>query len=258
VLFDWFTVVAQVFNFLVLLLLLRRFLYRPIQRAMQERQAKIAAQLEQAERAKQEAEREARAFRQRSEELQAERHELLDQARREAQAWRDQAVAKARQEVEQTRAQWYQALRQEQQAVWEEVRQRSVRQVCRIARRALTDLATADLEQQLIEVFLARLRRLGDDGDRSILESLRGPGAAVFRSAFAISPAMRARLLEALQERGSDEIEARFEVDPDLICGIELRVDSAKLTWSLDAYVDSLESELLEALHQGVTERDGI
>ena len=47
-LIDWFTVIAQIINFLVLLLLLRRFLYKPILNAMEERERKVAERLESA------------------------------------------------------------------------------------------------------------------------------------------------------------------------------------------------------------------
>ena len=42
-LIDWFTVAAQAINFLILVLLLRRFLYGPIVKAMDDREAAINA-----------------------------------------------------------------------------------------------------------------------------------------------------------------------------------------------------------------------
>ena len=55
-LIDWFTVSFQVINFLILIALLKRFLYGPIIRAMEERESTIAARLFEAERAEKEAE----------------------------------------------------------------------------------------------------------------------------------------------------------------------------------------------------------
>ncbi len=50
---DWFTLIAQVINFLILVWLLRRFLYKPILKAVDEREKKIASQLKDAETIKQ-------------------------------------------------------------------------------------------------------------------------------------------------------------------------------------------------------------
>ena len=44
-LIDWFTVGAQAVNFLILVWLLRRFLYQPILRAIDTREQRIAAEL---------------------------------------------------------------------------------------------------------------------------------------------------------------------------------------------------------------------
>ena len=44
-LIDWFTVGAQVLNFLILIWLLKRFLYKPILHAIDEREERIATEL---------------------------------------------------------------------------------------------------------------------------------------------------------------------------------------------------------------------
>ena len=44
-LIDWFTVCAQALNFLVLVWLLHRFLYKPVLAAIDARERKIAAQI---------------------------------------------------------------------------------------------------------------------------------------------------------------------------------------------------------------------
>ena len=53
---DWFTVVAQIVNFLILAGLLAKLLYRPIVSAMQEREERIAARMQAAQEREQAAE----------------------------------------------------------------------------------------------------------------------------------------------------------------------------------------------------------
>ena len=53
--FDLFTLVAQIVNFVVLLVLLRVFLYGPVRRVMQRREQRIAEDREAARRAREEA-----------------------------------------------------------------------------------------------------------------------------------------------------------------------------------------------------------
>ena len=48
-LIDWFTVIAQIINFIVLVWLLKRFLFKPVLKAVEERQTKVSQQISEAE-----------------------------------------------------------------------------------------------------------------------------------------------------------------------------------------------------------------
>ena len=61
-LINWFTVCAQAINFLILVWLLKRFLYKPILHAIDEREKGIAAQLADAEAKKAEAQKDRDDF----------------------------------------------------------------------------------------------------------------------------------------------------------------------------------------------------
>ncbi|HUS95178.1 MAG TPA: ATPase, partial [Hyphomicrobiaceae bacterium] len=60
---DWFTVIAQLFNFLILVWLLKRFLYKPILNALDAREKRIAKELADADTTQREAEKERETFR---------------------------------------------------------------------------------------------------------------------------------------------------------------------------------------------------
>lgn len=255
-LIDWFTIVAQIVNFIVLVLLLRRFLYGPILRAMEEREARIRSRLQEAEQREREAEGEAKAWRQKNQELEELREEMLRQAGQEAEEWRQDLFRQARREVGEAKVRWQQSLEEEQGAFLRHVRERTALQVQSIARRALSDLANADLEAHLADVFI---RRLADDGQQRVAEALAGAQAPlVIRTAFPSPPEMRQKLREAVAGRVPGEVEIRFETAPDLVCGIELRADDYRIAWSLDDYLGSLEQDLFRALGQeDGLERDG-
>src|SRR4051812_42300477 len=83
-LIDWFTVAAQTLNFVVLIGLLRRFLYRPILQAIDAREKRIAAELALAAGKKAEAQLERDEFLHKNEALERERGALLRRATEEA------------------------------------------------------------------------------------------------------------------------------------------------------------------------------
>ncbi len=83
-LIDWFTVGAQAVNFLILVWLLKRFLYKPVLAAVDAREKKIAAQIADAAALDAKAQAERADLHQRSEALNREREGLLRKATEEA------------------------------------------------------------------------------------------------------------------------------------------------------------------------------
>ena len=82
-LIDWFTVGAQALNFIILVWLLKRYLYKPILNAVDTREKRIAAELADAE-----AEKAREEFQHKNEEFDRQRADLLDNVTAEAKAER--------------------------------------------------------------------------------------------------------------------------------------------------------------------------
>ena len=251
---DWFTIAAQVVNFLILVALLKRFLYGPIIRAMQSREDHIATRLDEAQEKMNEAQRQAAAYDQERRALQQTQDAMLTQAQEAAELQRQQLIELARQEAERLQSRWRQTLHQEQAAFLQELRQVAGQQVCTVARRALADLANADLEWAVIQGFLTRLRGLDHETRQAFSAALQGPHRdAVVRSAFPIPEEAREQILQAIRHDQIDtQIEARFTTAPELICGIECIVHDQKIAWSFAQHLDALEERFTALLEQEV------
>ena len=95
-LIDWFTVGAQALNFLILVWLMKRFLYKPILHAIDAREKRIAAELADADAKKAEAQKERDEFQHKNEEFDQQRAALLSKATDEAKAERQRLLDEAR------------------------------------------------------------------------------------------------------------------------------------------------------------------
>ena len=113
-LINWFTVFAQAINFLILVWLLKRFLYKPILQAIDEREKRIAAQLADAEAKKADAQKERDDFEHKNQVFDQERAALLKKAMDEASAERQRLLDEARRDADAFRAKRQEALRTEQ------------------------------------------------------------------------------------------------------------------------------------------------
>jgi F-type H+-transporting ATPase subunit b len=247
---DWFTVGAQALNFVILVGLMKRFLYGPILRAIDTREKRIAAELADADARRGEATKERNELQKKNEALDAQRGALLSKATNEAKDERRRLLDEARQAADALSAKRQDSLRAEARELLDVVRRRTQDEVFAIARKALADLATSSLEERMGEVFTRRLREMDDEAKVRLGEALSSPGPAVVRTAFELPAEQQEAIRSALGEAFAANIPVRFETAPEVVCGIELAANGQKVTWSIAGYLASLERGVAEVLSE--------
>jgi F-type H+-transporting ATPase subunit b len=248
-LIDWFTVGAQVLNFLILVWLLKHFLYKPILNAIDAREKRIAAELADADAKKTEAQKERDDFHNKNKVFDEQRSALLGKAADEAKVERERLLDEARKAAESLRATQATALRNDHARLGSEITRLAKNEVFGIARKTLADLATVSLEERVGEVFTRRLREMDGKAKALLGAALKSSSEpAVVRSTFDLGAAQRAAIQNALNEAFSAEIRIRFETSPDLISGIELTANGQRVAWSIADYLASLGKAVDELL----------
>jgi F-type H+-transporting ATPase subunit b len=250
-LIDWFTIAAQALNFLILVWLLKRFLYKPILNAIDAREKLIAKELADADVKKAEAQKEHEEFQKKNEEFDQQRATLLAKATDEAKVERQRLLDEARKAADALSAKRQESLIQDAQNLNQAISRFTQKEVFAITRKALTDLATTSLEERMGEVFDRRLRELDEKAKSLLGDALRkNSEPALIRSTFDLPAAQRAAIQNALNETFSAEIHIRFETAPDLVSGIELTTNGQKVGWSIADYLASLEKGVGDLLKE--------
>ncbi len=244
-LIDWFTVAAQVANFLILVWLLKRFLYKPVLNAIDERERRVAAQVAEAAAARSQAQQERAEYEQKNRQIDEQREELLSAAKSAAAAERRALLQSAGADYESLRARLHEALKSEREELGRSVVSHALNEVLSVARRLMADLSDQNLEERIVEVFIRRLRSLSE-AERISLQGMlkQSKSGLTVRSAFELSQAQRAHLESVLQEVIAPGIQLRYEQAPQLLGGIELAADGYKLRWSIDEYLESLRTRI--------------
>src|ERR1035441_53115 len=242
-LIDWFTVGAQALNFIILVWLLKRFLYKPILNAVDAREKRIAAELADADAKEAEAQKERDEFQHKNEEFDQLRAGLLSKATEEVKAERQRLLDEARKAADALSAKRQETLRNDAHNLSQAISRRTQQEVFAIARKALSDLATVSLEERLGEVFTRRLREMDGNAKASVGHALKtASDPALVRSTFDVPAEQRAAIQNALNETFSAEVRVRFETAPDLVSGIELTTNGLKVAWSIADYLASMEN----------------
>lgn len=254
---DWFTVIAQIVNFLILVALLKYFLYDRIINLADERERKIADRFHEAEEMRRQAQEEAQTFQGERQELAEERQALIAEAEKEAEARRQELLVQARREADEARSRWHQNIEQEKAFFLQALRRRASHEVYAVARRALADLADVELEQRIIDTFIERLEGLAKEQRAMIADSIEESRKVTISSAFEIPAEKRQVLSEAVQRQFGNNLESQFNTSPDVICGIELKTNGHKIAWSLENYLETLEDKLSDILQAQAGRKQG-
>lgn len=231
---DWITVAAQIANFLVLVWLLKRFLYRPILDGIDAREAEISRRMQEAVTAKQASEGAQADYREKVAALKLAQSEMTETIRKSAETQRDELVAVAREGLAQERTEWQSQLDQDTRHYFDRLNGASASALLSLTRKALGDLADEDLEAKIAQRLATQIKPLLSKMDSKASE-------AIVTSQTQLSPAAQKAFEKALKEN-LPKVTVRFENVEAQAAGIGLRIGGSEVSWTLDSYVAGLEA----------------
>jgi F-type H+-transporting ATPase subunit b len=246
---NWFTVIAQVINFLVLVWLLKKFLYKPILNAIDEREKKIAAQIKDADDKKAAATKEQDDFKKKNEDFDKQKKGFMDKTVADANAEKDKLLDAAKNDANTLRSNLEKSAKENQENQNTAIAQKTQKQVFDITRKALTDIASISLEEQSANTFIKRLNESKDDEKKQFVDAFKSNANAILvRSAFDLPEKQRGEINNAIDSILGTKTQLQFKTTPELISGIELTTNGYKLAWSFSEYLNSLEKNIAEKM----------
>lgn len=240
---DWFTTAAQAVNFLILIWLLKKFLYRPVQTTLRQRTADIAERNQAATDRMQEAELAKQHYQQEKQNLQQQQAEHLALAQQQIEQERAEKLQLLDEEIRQKRAQFAQNLETEKQAQNQLIQQTITDQALHISQKILSDLSDRSLEQQIIKQFIEHLSDLPKVEKEKLKHAIKLQDSITVSSHFVIDAATQKTInteLNALTKVS----EIDFKQRPDLLCGIALEAGGQTWEWHINRYLNDLKHAL--------------
>ena len=247
---DWFTFAAQIINFLILLWLLKHFLFDRILKVMDQRKEKIESELQEAESDKKEAQKQLDEYRRKQEDLEREKQDILNSAREEAKAQKQELIEKARGQVDKMLEDWKQTVRQEQQSFFREFQRHTGEQIVAVTGNILKELADEKLEKKAVGVFIRRLDDMSDQTRDEFKKSLNKSGNKLTIAAtFQVSDQDKKKLESKIQDKLGD-VKVIYQTEEELILGLEMKADGRKVSWSVRGFLHSLEDDFNRLLEE--------
>lgn len=249
-LIDWFTVGAQVLNFIILIWLMKKFLYGPILQAIAAREAKVEAKTTEAANLLVQANEKEAEFKRKNEEFEANRQKLLAETREKIKIERERLMSEVTKAADALQKKRQTSLKTSERDLVAGIKERCQKEVLEMSRKVLIDLAEVTLEDQIIQVFLNQLENLKSDEQETIKLAFQATEAPIeVSTAFELSSDQRICIINGINSFTSKEVQIHFKLIPKLISGIELKVNGQKVAWSITDYLSSLKLTMDELVH---------
>lgn len=227
---SWSTFLLEILNFLVLVWILKRFLYKPVREVIARRQAGVEAKLAEAENRHAEATALKAQYESRLADWDTERQQARQALQDEIEAERRRRLDELDDELAQAREKAKVADAAREADARHQLEETGLRLGARFASRLL-ELATGpELERRLIQIAIDGLADLSEDRIKAMRSNAAGDTLRV-STAFALPDDQRNQLIDTLKGNFGSDVSIGFEQDPALLAGIHIRAGA----WELGA-----------------------
>jgi len=231
---NWSTFVLEIINFLVLVWILKRFLYQPVLDVIARRREGIEKRLSDAETVHAEAEALQKQYEGRLSDWERERQAARESLAAEIDAERERRLAELDTSIQQAqeKARAGEARRAEQ--VSRKMEESALAQGSRFATRILEQASGPELEARLTELLISELAELPEEQAVKLHNHVRNNAdSALVTSAYPLAEERRRRLEQAIKAVTGPDRGVQFEQDSELIAGVRVTIGA----WVLAANV---------------------
>jgi F-type H+-transporting ATPase subunit b len=244
--FSWTTFALQAVNFLILVWLLKRFVFRPVRAALDQRKLEMARAQADVQSARDHAEAARKDFETRQMQLEAQRQALADQSRAQMAEERSRMIEEARAEIGRQSTAAQKLLQEERERAARELSERTVRLALQIAQTLLRQIASSGLDQLFLDRVVEHLDSLPEAERNALLTQLaRDAGQLTVTTASPLQATAQSQWRAALNPRLGGSPRISFATDAALIAGVELNFPHAVLRFSWSSALTQAQRELI-------------
>ena len=231
---NWSTFLLEIINFLVLVWILKRFLYKPVLNVIARRRAGIEDQLAEARRLHDEADSLKAEYENRLDDWDHERQQARDVLAQELDEERARQMETLQTTLAQERQKAQVAESRQRAEAAREIEHQALQQSAQFATRLLSQAAGPELEACLFDLLVDNLSSLSSDQIAALKTHWGEPPESIMvASAYPLAEGQRQRLEEALTEVTGLAVPVHYKQNPDLLAGLRITIGA----WVLHADV---------------------
>jgi F-type H+-transporting ATPase subunit b len=220
---NWSTFLLEIVNFLILVWILKRFLYKPVLDAIARRKAAIDQTLSDAEATHKQAEALELQYQNRLADWGREKEGLRSALTEELRVQRERLTAELQKSLEQERDKERVLAKRRLTEMEDRAAEQGTAKGVQFTARLLKRIAGPELEARLLGVALEDLSCLPAVQLEALQEACRDTQRGIkIASAYPLSEVQRSRIVQALNQVTHENVAAAFEEDASLLAGLRI------------------------------------
>ncbi|HSQ97263.1 MAG TPA: hypothetical protein VLL98_00920 [Rickettsiales bacterium] len=239
---ELFTIIAQLVNFVILIFILNKFLYKPVLLTLEKRRNDIKKKIEETERKLSESEQLKEEYLNKLNNLMQENEDLKHKALQDIKKFKELEIQKAKDDVAARKNKFTEYLDFEEKSLIENFNEKFGKLFVSYSNMLLKNIANSDLEKEVLNKFIEKIKLLNLQKIDEI-NSLRSDTVLIL-SNNKLTSEQQEIIKETLQHKKIKFSNINFEVDANLILGIQMKVKSYVLSWD----VRELSSDFLNSI----------
>lgn len=242
---DTFTFFAQIVNLAVLVFLLKIFLYKPILRVVQKRQAQIKLTIEQARRSESEAKTELLKLQEERNSFQKEKEVLFTDAVHQIERLKQQKEAEISALKERETNVLYQSLENEKKSAELKIRNLILQNFMDLSTVLVQEFGILTPTESLLKLFKKRIDSFSRDEKKKLLNYSKKAHRIFIRTAGQFSQEQQNYILADVSKfLKVSEDKFVFQIDESIIAGVEIQIDDLLIEWTLKSYLENMQETL--------------
>lgn len=243
---NWFEVIAQIINFFLLLFILQKLFYKPVTKAMANRQERISKAEKEADIKMNEAEKLIKDYDSKIANIESEKKSILDKSREEALESKHKLLEQYKKEADNKRISYMNEIEDEKESFMENLRRELGENAVKIASKILNTISSKELEEEVFKSFINDLKNIKENiPNKDILDEKSHVNLYSSRE---LSQDNKEKIKATLQENIPQIENIDYEVNKDLILGYELNLETYTIHNSIKNYLDQVEDNIKNVL----------
>jgi F-type H+-transporting ATPase subunit b len=242
--FNWWTFAFEIINFIVVVYILYRLLFRPVRDVIIKRREEIEQSKTEIAEGKEEAERLKAEFEERLRELHELKESALEEARAEALKERERILDETKEEIERAREKLKRQIEEERKRLYEEIMEKGVDIATELSGRIISSVMDRELNEALVRKVIERISSLTEEEKAELLDA-RGEVCRIhISSPYPLSENQMERIEASVADLLNCRIESTFSEAPELIGGLLIRINGKVFDGTIKGNIVRITEEL--------------